>query len=651
MGIGAVDSQPRVDDAGVTEDATSGDDGGCRAGTRTTWLGVGLLFLVGGVPLAVGLIALRDPRWYPSLDYAMIELRVRDVATSDTPMVGLAGRIHGYGQQGSHPGPVSFWVLWPAYKLFGSSGWALQVSAAAVNLVAFGAALWIAVRRGGRGVLLGAAGALSLLMLGYGIDRLTEPWNPYMPMLWWVVFLLAVWSVVCDDLVLLPVAVFAGSFCAQTHIPYVGLVGGMLVFVAVVLGVRAWRADIWRRRCLAGWSAASLGVLGAIWLPPVIDEVRRSPGNLAILRENFTHPSEAPIGLGGRAVEAWLAHLDLWQLPRHGWSFDEAPLGSPVSGLVLLCAWFAAAVITWRRRHAAPSIWQLHVVVAVALVLGLVSVTRIFGPLLSYLLLWAWGTTVLVVVATVWSAASAWSAGPAGRRPPRWAAGAGAVVLLTVVLGSTAGLTVTAARAPGPYPDESRVLANLVPDTVDALRDGRARGAGLGGRYLVQWSDASKLGSEGYGLLLELERAGLDVGGQASWATNLVPHRTRRPDGATATVTFVRGDDDIESWRSNPDAVEVAYFDPRTSGELARYHELGVEVDAGLRDAGLDAVADLMGENVLLAALDERFPSELRPEIVEMLELGESAAVFIGPPDLVAHLIGSSTDGPNDGEP
>lgn len=384
-----------------------------------------------------------------------------------------------------------------------------------------------------------------------------------------------------------------------------------------------------------------MGVFGAIWLPPVIDEVRRSPGNLAILSENFTHPSEAPIGLGGRAVEAWLAHLDLWQLPRHGWSFDAAPVGSPVSGLVLLCAWFAAAVITWRRRHAAPSIWRLHVVVAVALLLGLVSVTRIFGPLFSYLLLWAWGTTVLVVVATVWSAASAWSAGPPGRRSPRWAAGAGAVVLLTVVLGSTAGLTVTAARAPAPYPDESRLLAHLVPDTVDALRDGRARGAGLSGRYLVQWSDASKLGSEGYGLLLELERAGLDVGGQAGWATNLVAHRTRRPDGATATVTFVRGDDDIERWRSNPDAVEVAHFDPRTSGELARYHELGAEVEAGLRDAGLDAVADLMGENVLLAALDERFPSELRPEIVEMLELGEAAAVFIGPPDLIARLIDS----------
>lgn len=643
IGIGAVDSQPSVDDAGVTGDARSGDDrdGGSRATPGRGWLVVGLLFVVGGVPLTVALIAMRDPRWYPSLDYAMTELRVRDVATSDAPMVGLAGRIHGHGQQGSHPGPASFWVLWPAYKLLGSSGWALLVSTAAINLVAFGAALWIALRRGGRGILLGAAAALSLLMLGYGIDRLTEPWNPYMPMLWWVVFLLAVWSVLCDDLVLLPVAVFAGSFCAQTHVSYIGLVGGMLVFVAVVLGVRARRADAgWRRRLVRG-SISSLGVLIVMWLPPMIDELRHRPGNLAILRDNFAHPSETTVGPGWRAVEVWLAHLDLWRMPQHGGSFDVAPLGSPVSGLVLLSAWVAAAVVSWRRRHAAPSVWRLHVVVAVALLLGLVTITRIFGPLFSYLLLWAWGTTVLVVVATVWSAAIAWSARPPGRRPPRWAAGAGAAVLLTVVLGSTAGLTGTAANAPVPSAVDSRVLAHLVPDTVDALRDGRTRGAGLDGRYLVQWSDASGVGQEGFGLVLELERAGLDVGGPAGWATNLVPHRTRRPDGATATVTFVRGDDVIERWRTNPDVVEVAHFDPRTSGDLARYHELRAEVEARLRDAGLDDVAYLMGENILVAALDPRLPSELRPEIMEMLELGQSAAVFIGPPDLALPLIDS----------
>jgi hypothetical protein len=636
MRIAVSDTQPWVDDAAVTGNAASRDDGvvGGRIGARSTLMVAGLLLAGGGVPLLVALMALRDPRWYPSLDYAMTELRVRDVATSHAPMVGLAGRIHGHGQQASHPGPVSFWLLWPAYKLFGSSGWALQAATAAVNLTALGAALWIAGRRGGRGVLLGVAAALSLLMLGYGIDRLTEPWNPYMPMLWWVVLLLAVWSVACDDLRLLPVAVFAGSFCAQTHVPYIGLVGGLFVFLMVVLGVRARRAEGGGRRHLLGWGALSLGLLATLWLPSVIDEMRQHPGNLAILRENFAHPTETPIGLGGRAVEVWLADLDLWRLPRPGWSFDVAPIGSPVSGLILLGAWAAAVGITWRRRHAAPSIWRLHLVVAVALLLGLVSVTRIFGPVWSYLLLWARGTTVLVVVATVWSAASAWAKGPPGRCPPRWVAGGGVAVLLTVLVGSTAWLTATAARATMPDPDESTVLAHLVPDTVDALLEGGSPGGGSGGRYLVQWSDAMAVGSAGYGLVLELERAGVDVGGPANAATNLVPHRVRSPVDATASVTFVRGAEVVERWQSNPDVVEVAYFDPRTAGEMVRSRELRAGIDARLRDAHLDSLVDLMDENLLVASLDERLPSELRPDIREMIELGQPAAVFVGPPDV-----------------
>jgi hypothetical protein len=115
MRIAVSDTQPWVDDAAVTGNAASRDDGvvGGRIGARNTLTVAGLLLAGGGVPLLVALMALRDPRWYPSLDYAMTELRVRDVATSHAPMVGLAGRIHGHGQQGSHPGPVSFWLLWP----------------------------------------------------------------------------------------------------------------------------------------------------------------------------------------------------------------------------------------------------------------------------------------------------------------------------------------------------------------------------------------------------------------------------------------------------------------------------------------------------------------------------------------------------------
>ena len=75
--------------------------------------------------------------------------------------------------------------------------------------------------------------------LGYGIGPLLEPWNPYLPVLWWVVVLLAVWSVLDGDVAMLPVAVVAGSFCAQTHLPYLGLAGGLGVLVVAALVLQA----------------------------------------------------------------------------------------------------------------------------------------------------------------------------------------------------------------------------------------------------------------------------------------------------------------------------------------------------------------------------------------------------------------------------
>jgi hypothetical protein len=57
----------------------------------------------------------------PVLDLAMTEFRVRDVGGGDTPLIGLPGRIGVFPDQGSHPGPLSFYLLAPVYRLAGSS--------------------------------------------------------------------------------------------------------------------------------------------------------------------------------------------------------------------------------------------------------------------------------------------------------------------------------------------------------------------------------------------------------------------------------------------------------------------------------------------------------------------------------------------------
>src|SRR5688572_12822617 len=105
----------------------------------------GLLVLVGTVvvslPLLLALVDLHSQRWHPVLDLAMTELRVRDVGSVHTPLVGLPGRILPGPDQGSHPGPLSFYLLAPVYRLLGSSSWALEGATVAIHVSAIAASL------------------------------------------------------------------------------------------------------------------------------------------------------------------------------------------------------------------------------------------------------------------------------------------------------------------------------------------------------------------------------------------------------------------------------------------------------------------------------------------------------------------------------
>jgi hypothetical protein len=516
-----------------------------------------LAAVAGAVPLAVALAALRQPRWYPVMDLALTELRIRDVGSAHTPLVGLVGRLYGWGHRGSHPGPLSFWLLWPLYHLFGRSAWAMQAAVAALNVVAMAVAVWIGQRRAGRLGALGVAVMLVVLAHTYGTATLTQPWNPYIPLLWWVVFLLAAWSVLCDDLVVLPVAAFAGTLCVQTHVPYLGLVagiGGLLVVALVVAARRSWGVPAERRR-LVRWVAPSLALAALLWLPPVIEQLAHHPGNVAILRASLSDPREAPIGASPTAVRIWLAYLDVGGLLRaRDIDAIAARRGNPVPGLALLAVW-AWSVARARRANHGPLL-RLHVVVGAALALGLVSIARIQGGLASWVVLWAWGTTAVLVLAVVGVAAVAWQDHPTVTRL-RVSPAVAASVLLAV---GAARLTLQAASTQPDSPDVSAVVGELAPAAVDGLRDGRVPGTGPGGRYLLRWSSLSGFADAApYGLLLELERDGLDVGTPRRRSRVEVPYRWRDPEDATAFVDYAVGPTEIARRQADPAAVQVAH--------------------------------------------------------------------------------------------
>jgi len=589
--------------------------------TKRAWVGAGILLVL---PLAVAVIVLARTRWYPVLDLAQTELRLRDVPTRHAPLIGLPGRI-GKFLQGSHPGPLSFYALWPLYRLSGASAWSMQFAAGALNAGAAAVALWIVRRQGGPALLWSFALALALLMRFYGPSFLTQPWNPYLPMLWFVVFVVAIWAVSCGDVVGLPIAVVSGSLCVQTHISYAALVAG---FGACGLGFalhRAWREpDPVTRRRWRRWITAGAGVGALLWVPPVLQQVISDHGNLEIVWRYFTNPPQDSIGLRA-GVEQILVHLNPWSILAR----RNVTSGSVLPGLTVLVAWAASVAVAVRAR--AARLLRLHLVLGLALALGAVSISRIFGFVWYYLMLWAWALGVLVCWSIAWGVWVAWRARSGD--PQRRRAVAMTAMLPVAVLAVVVAFTVDALRVEVPEPPLSELMAALVPDLVEALEAGTVPGGGRDGRYLVTYVDTVNIGAAEYGLVNELERAGFRAGGPPVLRWVVTPHRVLRPGEATATVHFSRGVD-IPRARRQPGFVQVAAYDPRTPAQVRRYRALRAEAIRRLRAAGRDRLVPLVDRNLFIATFEPGLEPATKRVLEEMLDLGQPAAVFVGPPTL-----------------
>lgn len=579
------------------------------------------LVLAFAIPLLIAIIALAEPRWFPMLDRAQTEMRVRDVTTSHPPLVGLPGRIGTWDRQGSHPGPVSFWAIAPLYHLFGSSAWSMEAAAAVLNLLAVALALWIARRRGGTTLLLGLGLVLAILAAFYGPSLLTQPWNPYLPTMWFVPFMLAVWSVLRDDFAMMPVVAFAGSFCVQTHVPYAGLVLGLIAGATVWLAIRLIRgradAGLVRRALL--WALAALGVVAALWALPVYQQVTGSPGNLGLIWEHFTDPPGTAIG-PQRGLRLMLVHLNPWRLI----AGQDATSGSAIPGLLFFAVWAASTVVAWRRR--AHALVTLDAVIAVEILLGVVSMGNIFGFVWYYLMLWAWGLCALMVLTIGWTTVIV------ARDQLDWNSRSAVLGLRTgLALGTLAVLVsfgVSAATVEQILARESDQLGILVRATVDALDS--TPNTSRQDRYLVTYHDPFRIGSLGYGLLVELERAGYDAG--FSGSETIVAGRVVDLPDASVEVHLAIGPADIAKWRAKPEMTEVAYANVRSPAEQRTYNRLRRDALRLLRRDGRSDLAALVDGNLFGVTFDPDTPPRVKTVLEGMLALPPQAAVFIGPP-------------------
>jgi hypothetical protein len=582
------------------------------------------------LPLIVAVIALSGRRWYPVLDLAMTELRIRDVGGRFTPLIGLPGRIGTFPDQGSHPGPLSFWLLAPWYRIFGSSAWAMEAATVVLQLAWIALALWIGRRRVGSAGLAVVALVIALLIRGYGLSVLTQPWNPYLPLLAFLVVLLATWSVLDGDHMMLIVLVVAASFCAQTHIPYLLMAGGLGVFATAVVVVRCWRSsDRAAFRAPLGWTT---GLFVVLWLGPLADQLRHHPGNIRRIIDYFGSPSESPIGVR-RGVSLLLRHLDVidaytrWSTGGFGRFLlvGFEPTGTIVPGLIVLVIWLAAFAGAVKLRH--RSLVALHTTIAATLVLSLMSMVRIFGKIWYYLTLWAWATTTLMLVAIVWTLAVALRT----RRPTVSLHRIGTISAVVLAVVVTVPMVVIAPGTKHPEEELGDPLGALVGPTVAALEAGVGSADGPGGRYVVRWTDAYHFGSQGYGLVSELERAGLDAGVYDTWRVPVTAHRVIPYDQTTAEVILATGGY-VEQWRADDRVVEVASVDLRSPKERAEFDERRRSLLAELENTKLTDLIPLVDTNLFGVALDPRLSRRAAIDTQRLLYLGQETAVFIGPP-------------------
>lgn len=571
---------------------------------------VALALVAPAVPLVVALLARRVPTWVPDLDLALTELRVRDVGGPDSPLIGLPGRIGTFDRQGSHPGPISFYLLAPTYRLLGSTAFALQVATVVVHLAAVVTTILLVARRAGPRWALATGLALAFLVTALGPNLFTEPWNPHLPVLWWPAFLAAAWLALCGDVVALPALVVAGGVCAQTHVAYLGSVAVLTALAAAVcLRWPDGASTAHARR----WTAAAALLLVAIWAPPVLDQVQHDPGNARLLADHLLDPSEGTVGWtdGARLV---LERLDLVHVGRAavddpGRLADAVAHGAAAWRGALLLGGLALAGAAAVRHHGSRERRAAAALGWCAVVLAVVSANRIVGFPWGYLLLLVWPVALLIVLAV-----SANLPRPA-RASRRWLLGA----LVAALLATTVRAGVTAERAEATNAVVGRTVLALVPDVLEDVDPD--------GRYLLEWEDSVHLGGHGYGLFVELERRDVDVSAPPRLATQLGEHRTGS-EPVEGRLVVVSGDA-IARWDADQRAVEIARADVRTAGERRRATSTRAALITDLQAAGLDELVPVVDANVLAVALDPRVSTRVRDLALALDALGAPAAVFL----------------------
>jgi hypothetical protein len=579
-----------------------------------------VLILVALIPMVVGAVALANRGWAPSGEFAQADLRMQDF-WSHPPQLGATGRLRDGNDVSSHPGPAAWWMMEPVDALLGRGAAALSTAVAVMAMVWLAIAVWLAARRGG----LVFAALVAVVLLVYaralGPSSFLEPWNPWFGIFPFAVFVLAVWESVERTWWAPIVAVMAGSFCVEAHVGYAPMVAVLLLIPAVAV-IRGLVRDPARR---GRWWAAlggSIVVAGAMWALPIHEQLTNTPGNMTVLIRAYSHQTDPALGLRG-AVRLFGEYFDLagpWI--RHH-PTEPTGHGATVGTVVLLALWLGAAVLTWRRRREPGwgPVFALHGVLAVTTVVALATASRIKGEVFHYLVAWLPIIPCLVIATIGWTAWR-WFSSRDGSVSPASRVITGAALVAVVAIVVVASVQFAGATAPGGWlSDSTATLARRVDQRLDPS-----------GETLVRWDDPVAFGGVGFGLLAALEHKGFDVGADAIYRTEVVPHRVTDPSHVNRVLYVVTGAG-IDRWRA-AGVDRVATFDPRTPAERREADALHRRIVDELQNGGHTDAAAHLDENYWAVLNDPSIPESVKAMIERYTAGGLPTAVFLLPPDV-----------------
>lgn len=350
-----------------------------------------------------------QPNVAPVADHAVLEMYVRETKNS----LLTFGPYSRFGWH--HPGPAMFYILAPFYWLISTKNQiGLMIGAGTINIASavlivrslFDTNVSVEIRRLIAVVLLAVAGYVSF-------QTLTDPWNPFITLIPFLLFLVLAARVGAGSIAsLLPTAIVA-SFIVQSHIGYAPVVATVLMSATIgaySYGIRVRRTATIGRSMKISQALLSVTLI-ACWVPVLIGELEEGENGNLHRTVRFVAANVSGHGLSESisvVVQQWSKVL-LYNL---GVSDSDFPFGihkvlAPRESYVYLFLFFViifglSIAFVAAHRKGEAFIRALAANSFVGICCAVFSVEHIIGDVNVYLVIWIAIVGALGCVPLLW---------------------------------------------------------------------------------------------------------------------------------------------------------------------------------------------------------------------------------------------------------